>query len=116
MAYNYRRYAIAYITRKYAKAYIDILYAIAYCALMKQIVRTAPQMGEALRRIRRADQLTQAELGQKMGVRQATVSRLEAGERGTELGTLMDALAALNLELVIRPRAQGQGPDFEDLF
>jgi HTH-type transcriptional regulator / antitoxin HipB len=83
---------------------------------MKQIVRTAPQMGEALRRIRRASKLTQAELGQKMGVRQATVSRLEAGERGTELGTLMDALAALNLELVIRPRAQGQGSDFEDLF
>lgn len=51
-----------------------------------------------------------------MGVRQATVSRLEAGERGTEVGTLMDALAALNLELVIRPRAQGPRPDFEDLF
>ena len=89
---------------------------MAYDDLMKQIVRTAPQMGEALRRIRRASKLTQAELGQKMGVRQATVSALEAGARGTELGTLMDALAALNLELLIRPRAQGQGPDFEDLF
>lgn len=83
---------------------------------MEQIVRTASQLGEALRRVRRADELTQAGLGQKMGVRQATVSRLEAGERGTEVGTLMDALAALNLELVIRPRAQGPRPDFEDLF
>lgn len=116
IAYKYVLCALAYTTEKYATAYIDALYAIAYDASMKQIVRTAPQMGEALRRVRRADHLTQAELGQKMGVRQATVSRLESGERGTELGTLMDALAALNLELVIRPRAQGEAPDLEDLF
>ena len=33
-----------------------------------------------------------------------------------QLHTLMEALSALNLELVIRPRSQGRAADIEDLF
>jgi HTH-type transcriptional regulator/antitoxin HipB len=51
-----------------------------------------------------------------MGARQATVSKLESGEPATQLKTLMDALAALDLELVIRPRSQAGPEDIEDTF
>jgi HTH-type transcriptional regulator / antitoxin HipB len=79
-------------------------------------VRTAKQAGAAIRRIRRSKQLTQHELGDKMHVRQATVSKLEAGEPATQLRILMDALVALELELVIRPRTTGKSDEIENLF
>jgi HTH-type transcriptional regulator/antitoxin HipB len=51
-----------------------------------------------------------------MNVRQATVSKLEQGEPATQLRILMDALAALGLELVIRPRTTSSVKELEDLF
>jgi HTH-type transcriptional regulator/antitoxin HipB len=80
------------------------------------IVRTTRQAGDAIRRFRRQRSLTQAALGDKMHARQATVSKLEAGEPATQLRVLMDALAALDLELVIRPRSAAATPPIEDLF
>jgi HTH-type transcriptional regulator / antitoxin HipB len=49
-------------------------------------------------------------------MRQGTVSRLEAGEPAVQLHTLMEALSALNLELVVRPPSKGSSADIEDLF
>lgn len=83
---------------------------------MEQIARNAKQIGAAVRRARRSRKLTQAGLAGKVGVRQATVSSLEAGEAGTKLSTLMDALAALGLELVVRVRESGSVQDIEDAF
>ena len=51
-----------------------------------------------------------------MHARQATVSKLESGERGTQIGILIDALTALDLEVVIRPRTQATTDDVEELF
>jgi HTH-type transcriptional regulator/antitoxin HipB len=51
-----------------------------------------------------------------MHVRQATVSKLEAGEPATQLRVLVDALTALDLELVIRPRTTVSVDDIETLF
>jgi HTH-type transcriptional regulator/antitoxin HipB len=51
-----------------------------------------------------------------MHVRQGTVSKLEAGEPGTQLRILMDALAALDLELVVRPRSSSAPDEIETLF
>lgn len=51
-----------------------------------------------------------------MGARQATVSKLESGEPATQLKILMDALAALDLELVIRPRSKAEPKNIEDIF
>lgn len=81
---------------------------------MDQIVRTTKQVGAALRRRRRALNLTQEALGAKTTLRQATISSLENGEPGTRLRTLFDVLSALNLEIVIRRRARGVGPKRED--
>ena len=85
-------------------------------SFMETPVRTAKQAGDAIRRIRRARKLTQKELGDRMHARQATVSKLEAGESATQLRILMDALIALDLELVIRPRTAAKPDEIEDLF
>lgn len=80
------------------------------------IARTSQHLGAILRRARRSAGLSQATLGEKMSARQATVSRLEAGEPAVQLQTLMDALTALDLELVVRTRSKGDVRDFKDLF
>ncbi|MGB6488871.1 MAG: helix-turn-helix transcriptional regulator [Steroidobacteraceae bacterium] len=83
---------------------------------MSSIVRTPKQLAATLRRYRRQKGVTQRALGHLMHVRQATVSKLESGERGTQMGVLIDALMALNLELVVRPRTKAMTEDIEDLF
>lgn len=83
---------------------------------MDQIARTAKQLGAVIRRKRKQLDLSQSELGNRIRLRQATISKLEAGEPATRLQTLLDALAALDLEIVIRPRTKGSTADLEDVF
>ena len=80
-----------------------------------QIARTPKQVGDALRRRRRALGLTQRDLAGKSQLRQATVSAVEAGESGT-LRTLFDVLTALDMEVVVRPRTKASTDNIEDLF
>ena len=82
---------------------------------MDNMARTPKQIGAIIQRQRRQSKLTQSQIGAKIKLRQATVSKLEAGEP-TLLGTLLDILAALNLEMVIRPRTKGSPQDIEDIF
>lgn len=88
----------------------------AYSVLMDTIARTPQQLGAAIKRHRRHQNLTQGDLGEKMHARQATVSKLEAGGPATQLRILTDALAALDLELVIRPHTRVSAQAIEDLF
>ena len=81
-----------------------------------QIARNEKQLGAILRRARKLAGLTQGRMGARICLRQATVSRLEAGEPAVQLRTLMQALAALNLELVVRSRSRSSAADIEDLF
>ncbi|PSH70389.1 transcriptional regulator [Phyllobacterium brassicacearum] len=81
-----------------------------------QIARTEKQLGAIVRRARKQAGLTQGALGEQIHMRQGTVSRLEAGEPAVQLRTLMEALSALNLELVVRPRSKGSAADIEALF
>ena len=83
---------------------------------MDQIGRTAKQIGAAIRRKRRQMGLSQARLGTKIQLRQATVSKLEAGEPATQLQTVLDALAALDLEILIRQRTKASVDEIEKLF
>lgn len=83
---------------------------------MDMITRTTRQLGAAIRRCRRQRQLTQNAMAAKTHTRQATISKLEAGEPATQLQTLMDALAALDLELVIRSRTKASIDEIETLF
>lgn len=83
---------------------------------MDIIARSTRQVGTAIQRRRKERGLTQGDLGTRMNARQATVSKLEKGEPATQLRTLMDALAALGLELVIRRRTTSGVKELEDLF
>jgi HTH-type transcriptional regulator/antitoxin HipB len=83
---------------------------------MDTIARTVKQLGAALRRFRRQNGLTQRALGDLMHARQATVSKIESGEPGTQLGVLINALAALDLELTVRPRSKSTADQIEKLF
>ncbi len=84
--------------------------------MSEQIARTDKQLGAILRRARRQAGLTQAKLGERVHLRQGTISRLEAGEPAVQLQTVLETLSALGLELVIRPRSQGNDADIEAVF
>jgi HTH-type transcriptional regulator/antitoxin HipB len=81
----------------------------------EQIARTEKQLGAIMRRIRKQSGLTQGSLGERIHLRQGTISRLEAGEPAVQLHTVMEALSALGLEIVIRPRSESAA-GIEDLF
>ena len=83
---------------------------------MNQIARTPKQIGEIVRRRRQALKQTQVQMGKQVKLRQATISKLEAGEPGTRLSTLFDVLTALDLELVIRSRTKSSPRDIEENF
>lgn len=83
---------------------------------MTQLARSAVQIGNIVKRRRRAAGLTQNDLAERLGVRQATVSSVEAGAGGTKLSTLLDMLAALELELTVAPRSSGSPAALEDIF
>lgn len=83
---------------------------------MAQLARSAAQIGNIVKRRRHAAGLTQSDLAARLGVRQATVSSVEAGGEGTKLSTLLDLLSALDLELTIAQRSEGQSTALEDIF
>jgi len=83
---------------------------------MEQLARTPRQIGDAIRRQRRKLELNQTSLGDRTKLRQATISAVEAGASGSQLGTLCNILAALDLELVIRPRTKAKPTEIEDIF
>ena len=83
---------------------------------MKQIARTPKQIGAIIRRARRNARLTQTELGQRIGLRQATISRSEKGEDVTKLSTFLEVLTALGLEIVLVKRTKASSKDLEDIF
>ena len=83
---------------------------------MMQNARTAKQIGAIIRRTRRSAGMSQAALGAKIGLRQATISKLERGEPATQIATLLDALAALGMEIIIDRRGRVAAEDLEDMF
>lgn len=86
---------------------------------MQLQARTAKQLGSIIRRARKSAGLSQSALGEKVGLRQATISKLESGEPNTRIETLLDAMSALGLEFVVRDRieqSKNNEPSLEDLF
>jgi len=84
-------------------------------ANIDRIARTPLQLGNYIRERRRELGFTQENLAAKIGVRQRTVSDIETSA-AVRLDTVLRALAALDLELVIRPRTKGSPQDIEKLF
>jgi len=88
---------------------------MAYNSL-ENLARTPKQIGEVIRRRRRQLGLSQKQLGDKIHLRQATISKIESGEPATRLQTWLDVLGALGLEATIRPRTKSEANEIEKLF
>lgn len=97
-------------------AYTQLRILVLKVHMPQHIARNEKQLGAILRRIRKQAGLTQSELGKNIHLRQGTVSRLEAGAPAVQLHTLMEALAALDLELVVRSRSKASAADIERAF
>ena len=96
-----------------------MLYGKTYEAersILNQITRTPRQLGTVLQRFRKAAGLSQQQLADRVHLRQATISALENSTTDARLGTLLDTLATLDLELVVRTRTKGMAKSFEDIF
>lgn len=83
---------------------------------MEILTRLPDQLGAALRRERRHQGLTQAQLGEKVRMRQATISSVESGDNDTQLDTIFRILSALDLELVVRTRTKDSPDDFLKVY
>ena len=56
------------------------------------------------------------QLAERAGLRQATISMIERGEKSAKLESIQAVLAALDLEFRIGERSKGHGSDIEKLF
>jgi HTH-type transcriptional regulator/antitoxin HipB len=83
---------------------------------MEQIARTPQQLAEILRRRRKQLNLSQVTLSGRIHFRQSTISSLENFRSNIRLGTLLDFMAALDLEMVIRPRTKSSASEIEEIF
>jgi HTH-type transcriptional regulator/antitoxin HipB len=78
---------------------------------MNDLARTPKQLGTTIRRARKGLGLSQHDLGDRAGLRQATISLVETGNPAMRLDTLLAVLAVLDLELRIAARSHHSDPD-----
>ena len=83
---------------------------------MANLARSPKQIGNLIRRARKRLGWSQTQLGERAGLRQETISLIEAGNPATKLDTILAVLAALDLEFQIGPRSKGQAAAIEDIF
>jgi HTH-type transcriptional regulator/antitoxin HipB len=83
---------------------------------MADLARNPKQIGNLIRRARKRLGWSQTQLGERAGLRQETISLIEAGNPATKLDTILAVLAALDLEFLIGPRSKGQAATIEDIF
>jgi HTH-type transcriptional regulator/antitoxin HipB len=77
------------------------------------VARDPRQIGNLIRRTRKKNALSQKQLGEKVGLRQETISLIETGNPATKIENLLAVLAALDLEFQITPRSKGWNKDIE---
>ncbi len=78
------------------------------------MARSSASVANILRRKRRALKLSQEQVAEQSGLRQATISGSENVNPNIRLKTLFTLLMVLDLELVIRDRTKS--PKLEDIF
>lgn len=70
-------------------------------------VRNTAALGRALREARQRSGMTQIDLAERALATRQSIAALESGHQARTLEILFDALAALGLELTVRPRQEG---------
>jgi HTH-type transcriptional regulator / antitoxin HipB len=71
---------------------------------MEQIIFSPKSFGNAIKRRRKEKKLSQEKAGSDFRINQTTISSIELGAPGTRLDTVFRVLAALDLEMIIRPK------------
>jgi len=80
---------------------------------LQQLITTPGQLGEILRRRRKARGISQRELAAKLGVGQARLSTLEVKPEGLTLSRLIALVNLLGLELVVQDKSDAFVPKTE---
>lgn len=83
---------------------------------MDELARTPKQIGNAVRRARRTQELSQTQLAERAGLRQELVSKIESGSAGTRIEAICSLLGALDLEFTIQIRSRVSEAHIEDIF
>ncbi|WP_306043790.1 helix-turn-helix domain-containing protein [Mameliella sp. MMSF_3455] len=83
---------------------------------MSDLARTPRQIGTLIQRIRKRRNWTQKQLAERAGLRQATISTIERGEKPAKLDSILAVLSALDLEFRIGERSKGDAGDIEEIF
>jgi HTH-type transcriptional regulator/antitoxin HipB len=83
---------------------------------MSDLARTPVQIGNSIRRARKALGWSQMQLGSRAGLRQETISLIETGNPATRIDTLLTVIAALDLELRLASRSKSTAASIEDAF
>ena len=78
---------------------------------MSELARTPRQIGTIIRRNRKRLAWSQSKLGERVGLRQETISLIENGNPAARLDTLLAVLAALELEFRIAARSRNASVD-----
>jgi HTH-type transcriptional regulator/antitoxin HipB len=76
-------------------------------------IQTSKVFGSAVRRARKEQGLSQAELAARAGVGRPWLSELETGKRTAELGRALSVLSALDLAVAFVPRPVPDGPTLD---
>ena len=66
-------------------------------------IANAERLGEAVRELRRAQKMTQADLAAAAGVPRGRISEIERATRGTSTATMLAVLATLGYEIDLCP-------------
>ena len=82
---------------------------------MKILLRSPEAAGAAIRDLRKAASISQAQLAEKLGTRQPTISRLERGDGGVQMRLLFDALMLLKAQLTVTSRTSDTA-SIDELF
>lgn len=75
-------------------------------------LQTPGQLGAVLKGFRRERKLTQAAVGAAVGLPQNAISQIESAPDRSSLARVFKVLAALELEVVVRPRPARKPADW----
>ena len=100
--------------------YIATIYLVGYNVIrevvMKQMVRSAKQLGSLIHNERVRRGMSQQALADLTGTGQKTISHIENGKEGTKLETIFSLLATLDLEMKLTERGKGSEKSIGDIF
>jgi HTH-type transcriptional regulator / antitoxin HipB len=78
---------------------------------MEYRIATDNQLALLLKSLRKARKLTQAQLGERLGMSQRMVAKLEAHPDVASFGRVFQALSAMGVDVILKDRSQGNVGD-----